>query len=88
MICEILAGALQDIIGISETEAAELAGQVIAWGAAHGYAGTRHYWPARVGLTAAERDEAIRREFTGSNLREICERFGVSHETVYRARRG
>ena len=85
-LCELLSAALQEACGQSEDDAQSMASDIIAWGAEHGHAGMRHYWPARFGqLAAAQRDSLIRSEFTGSNLKSICEKYGVSHETVYKA---
>ena len=48
----------------------------------------RHWSGDRISIPKiderVERNAAIRREFHGSNISEICERYGVSRATVYR----
>lgn len=62
-----------------------LATQIIRAAAERGHAGTDYYLPHLHNLSRAERNELIRRDFTGSNLREVCRKYGVSKTTVYRA---
>lgn len=83
---DILFDALHKGAGMGVDQARTVAAAVIQWGADQGHAGDRHYWPCRFReLTSEERDAAIRRDFNGRNLKEVCRRFGVSHMTVYRA---
>lgn len=75
--------------GVSKKRAGELTRKVITWGAENGLAGERVYWPARARpLSPTERDAAIRKEFRPGRLREVCEKYGVGRETVYKALRG
>lgn len=82
LICQ----ALQDAAGLDQGTAQEVAAQVIQWGTDNGYSGTEHYWPCKFrALPAIDRDAAIKREFNGRNLKEVCKKFDVSHTTVYQA---
>lgn len=83
-----LRDAIQATEGHAEQEAHGIASRIIEWGIEHGHAGVEHYWPCRLRtMTKSERDEAIRREFDGTNLRVICEKYEVSQATVYAAKR-
>lgn len=83
---DLLTSALKDAGGLAAERAQELAAAVITWGAENGHAGDTYYWPCRFReLSPSERDAAICREFNGRNLKEVCQRYGVSHMTVYRA---
>lgn len=83
---DLLAQGLRVGVGMDDEKARELASSIISWGAEHGHAGDRYYWPCKFReLSSAERDAAIRQEFNGRNLRAVCKRHGVSHMTVYRA---
>lgn len=83
---EILQAALQHGAGLDPAQAEELTATIIDYGAAQGHGGTEHYWPKKYrALTKEERDEAIRDEFNGRNLKEICQKFGVSSYVVYQA---
>ena len=79
--------ALQEVLDLPAEEADRLALQVIQAGAKH-IGGDRVYWPARAPHPpreeVKERNAAIREEFNGRNLQEICRRYRVSHTTVYR----
>ncbi len=84
--CEILVAALRDECGLDAAEAIETAGNIIEWGAKNGQSGSVHYWPCKFrGMSPGERTDAIRERFNGTNLKEVCREFGVSHATVYRA---
>lgn len=81
-----LVAAIQTGCGLEEVEAAALAQKIIAGGAENGHAGVVHYWPLRMACSdTEERDAAIRDEFNGKNLAEVCRIFDVSAATVYRA---
>lgn len=83
---DLIVGGLREGAGLDREEARELAAAIINWGAEQGYSGDRYYWPVKMRQHSAEkRNESIRREFDGRNLREVCQRHGVSHSTVYRA---
>lgn len=83
---EIITTALEKGAGMAPDDAREAAAAVINWGANNGISGDRYYWPCQFReITPEERDAAIRREFNGRNLQDICARYGVSHMTVYRA---
>ena len=82
----VLVSAIQSSLDLSREEAIEMAGKIIAAGAQNGDSETRYYWPQRLTeLDPAARDAAIRQQFNGRNLIEICDKHGVSHMTVYRA---
>lgn len=58
----------------------------IAMAICHEFGARRVYIPRRVPWTDRHaRDRAIRNRFNGRNLDQICEEFGVSRRTVYRA---
>lgn len=71
--------------GMSADVANLLAVQIIRAAAERGHAGSDYYLPYMHNLSRAERNALIRRDFTGSNLREVCRKYGVSKTTVYRA---
>lgn len=84
--CEMLVAALRDGCGMPEDDAKSTASKVVEWGADNGLAGSVHYWPAKFrDMGPKERAEAIRDRFNGTNLKEVCREFDVSHMTVYRA---
>ena len=81
-----LVDAIEAGCEVDRKEAAKLAQKIIEAGASNGDAEIRYYWPRRfMGLDSKARDEAIREEFNGRNLKEVCENFGVAASTVYRA---
>lgn len=81
-----LVSAIEDGFNVSNREAKSMASKIIAAGAKNGASGEVHYWPQRLGcLNTAERDAAIRAQFNGRNLAEVCASFDVSAATVYRA---
>lgn len=83
---EILVTGLQEGCGLSERKAREQAKKLIEWGAQNGQSGTEHYWPCQFqAMNRTERDAAIRKEYNGRNLKFICEKYRVTHMTVYRA---
>ena len=83
---DLLAQGLRMGAGMPDEQARELAANVIAWGAEHGHAGDRYYWPCKFReLSPADRHAAIREEFNGRNLKDVCRRHGVTSSTVYRA---
>jgi Mor family transcriptional regulator len=73
------------VFGMSPDVANLLAVQIIRAAAERGHAGSDYYLPYMHNLGRAERNALIRRDFNGSNLREVCRKYGVSKTTVYRA---
>ena len=71
--------------GMTAEIANMLAVQIIRTAAERGHAGVRYHLPHQYSLPREERNALIRKEFKGNNLREICRKFGVSKDTVYRA---
>lgn len=71
--------------GMSADVANLLAVQIIRAAAERGHAGSEYYLPYMHNLSRAERNALIRRDFNGSNLREVCRKYGVGKTTVYRA---
>ena len=84
---EVLTQALRATGGMDEAAADELVRRIVRWGADNGFARSEYYWPAATPEDRRSRDAAIRAEFNGRNLREVCRRHGVSPATVYRAAR-
>ena len=82
---EVLTQALQAAGEMDEAAAGELARRIVRWGAKNGFARSEYYWPIAASADRKARNVAIRAEFNGRNLREICRRYGVSVATVYRA---
>ncbi|MEM1143975.1 MAG: Mor transcription activator family protein [Pseudomonadota bacterium] len=77
--------ALIDGAGLSSADAERLAKHIIEWGGRNGVSGHVYYWPNSYSpLSAEERAAAIAREFDGTNLAEVCEKYGVGRTTVYR----
>lgn len=88
-ITDVIAAGLRGFSEMSEIAAADLARAICCSAAKQGHAGTEYYLPALHTLTRAQRNEAIRREFNGQNLREVMKKYGVHKSTIYRAvRRG
>ena len=84
----VLVAAIESGCDVSREEAINMAAKIIAAGAQNGDSEVRYYWPQRLTeLDPAARDAAIRQQFNGRNLLEVCDRHGVSHMTVYRAMR-
>jgi len=84
---DVLAQALQAAGEMDEAAAGELARRIVRWGAENGFARSEYYWPTATPEDRRARDAAIRTEFNGRNLRDVCRRYGVSPATVYRAAR-
>ena len=83
---DLLVAALEGGAGLDPKTARELAASIIKWGSENGVAGDRFYWPTRFReVTRAQRNDAIRAEFNGNNLSDVCAKYDVSHMTVYRA---
>jgi len=77
---------LQEGARLPPEDAERIAIAVIEWGAETGIAGAEYYWPAKVqGQSLEQRNEAIRGEFDGTNLKAICQKYSVGKTTVYRA---
>jgi len=88
-ITDVIAAGLREFNGMSQYAAEALARAICCSAAKQGHAGTEYYLPALHTLTRAQRNEAIRREFNGQNLREVMKKYGVHKSTIYRAvRRG
>lgn len=86
---ETLRDGLMEGCKLPPEEAERLAVRLIEWGAATGHGGNEHYWPMRLRkMSISERNAAIRREFDGTNLKPVCQRYEVSHTTVYNIVRG
>ncbi|HYF17698.1 MAG TPA: Mor transcription activator family protein [Ramlibacter sp.] len=71
---------VREEIGYKEDFASQIASAVLR-GLRRRRGGEELYVPA---ADRSERDAAIRREFNGTNLLEVCRRHGVSKSTVYR----
>lgn len=80
---EVIAAGLVEFAGLGKTQADVLAAAIACAAAKTGHAGCHYYLPH--GLSREERNAAIRREFNGQNLRNICIKYGVHRTTVYRA---
>lgn len=76
----------QDIIGIVREEIgmheqmATVFAQALVRGLRRRLGGQELYIPSP---NRAERDAAIRREFNGENLEEICKKFGLGRTRIY-----
>ncbi len=82
---EALILAIGTSLRLDEEDAQEIAEQVILCGSEMGLSGDEYYWPCRYSrCSREERDEAVRRDFNGRNLREVCAKHGLSHTTVYK----
>lgn len=84
-ITDVIAAGLRGFSEMSEAAAEELARAICCSAARQGHAGSEYYLPALHTLTRAQRNEAIRREFNGQNLRELMRKYGVHKCTIYRA---
>lgn len=88
-ITDVISAGLQGFCQMPPAAAADLARAICCSAAKQGHAGAEYYLPALHTLTRAQRNEAIRREFNGQNLREVMKKYGVHKSTIYRAvRRG
>lgn len=88
-IIDVIAAGLRGFSDMSESAAEELARAICCSAAKQGHAGEEYWLPVLETLTRAQRNEAIRREFNGQNLREVMKKYGVHKSTIYRAvRRG
>lgn len=86
---DVISAGLQGFCQMPPAAASDLAHAIACSAAKMGHAGTEYYLPALHTLTRAERNDAIRREFNGQNLRHICKKYGVGKSTVYQVvRRG
>lgn len=88
--CSNLADVITDALaspafGMTAETANLLAVQIIRTAAERGHAGSEYYLPYMHNLSRAERNTLIRRDFTGNNLRDVCRKYGVKKDTVYRA---
>lgn len=87
-ITDVIAAGLQGFCDMPPTAAEELARAICFSAAKQGHAGAEYYLHVH-GLPRSELGPAIRREFNGRNVKELCRKFGVHKTTVYRAvRRG
>lgn len=88
-ITEVIAAGLREFASMHPDAAERLAREICCAAAKKGLAGSQYYLPAMHTLTRAQRNEAIRREFNGRNLRELMKKYSVHKSTIYRAvRRG
>ena len=85
-IADVIADALvSPAFGMSADMANMLATGIINTAARRGYAGMDFRLPSLRNMTIKERNELIRKDFTGKNLQEVIKKYGVSKTTVYRA---
>jgi hypothetical protein len=81
---DLLRDGLHEGAAIPRDEAERLAVAILQYGSAAGVAGSRIYWPANVRtMTAAELEAAVRAD-QGRPVREICEKYSISHTTAYK----
>lgn len=83
---EIAARILVDDAGLSRNESADL-GQKIALAIAEECAGSNLYIPVAYAHKIAARDRQIYDAYNGRNRDEVCQRFGITVHTFYRAKR-
>lgn len=81
VLADALCGAPFDL---APTLATTLAEQIICSAAQRGHGGADYYLPMSQHINRRERNEQIRREFVGTNLRAVCRKYQVSKTTVYR----
>lgn len=82
---DVISRGLQQFCEMNQEAADSLAAAIARGAAKQGYAGNEYYLPALHTLTRAERNAAIRIEFNGRNLDQVCRKYGVGKTTVYRA---
>lgn len=88
-VVDVIVAGIKKKFQMNNFAAKALALDIVLGAAEEGHSGTEYYWPALHALTREQRNEAIRREFNGSNLGEVRRKYGVGKTTVYRAvRRG
>lgn len=80
----VAAGLRRVATGMPEPTVAHLARSILAAAAEQGYGGTEYYLPGPTHLTRAERNERIRREWTGKNVQALCRKFAIGRTTLYR----
>lgn len=86
---DVISAGLQGFCQMQPAAAADLARAIARAAAKLGHAGSEYYLPALHSMTRTERNDAIRREFNGRNLADVCRKYGVHRATVYRiVRRG
>jgi Mor family transcriptional regulator len=87
-ITDVISAGLQGFSGMPPAAADELARAICCSAAKQGHAGTEYYLHIH-GLPRSQIGPAIRREFNGRNIKDLCRKYGVHRTTVYRAvRRG
>ena len=85
-LADVITDALKSpAFGMTAEVANLLAVQIIRTAAERGHAGADYYLPYMHNLTREERNALIRKDFRGNNLKEVCRKFGVKKDTVYRA---
>lgn len=82
-ITDVIAAGLRGFCDMPPAAAEELARAICCSAARQGHAGAEYYLPALNTLTRAQRNEAIRREFNGRNLRALMKKYGVRKSTIY-----
>jgi len=88
-ISDVLSEALQDFVGMNKFAADELTFRLLCKADENGHCGAKYYLPSMRHITRAQRNEAIRREFNGQNLKHVCEKYGIRKSMVYQiVRRG
>jgi Mor family transcriptional regulator len=81
---DVISSGLQRFCQMQNSAADALAKAIACAAAESGYAGAEYYLPALHTLTRVDRNDAIRREFNGQNLRAICRKYCIHKATVYR----
>lgn len=79
-----IANILRSEVGLHERYATVLAEPIVN-GLRKRFRGENIYIGNSSKAERAERDEAIRKAFNGTNLDDVCKQFNVSKNTVYRA---
>lgn len=88
-VVDVIVAGIKKKFQMNHFAAEALALDIVCGAAEEGHSGSEYYWPALHAMTREQRNEAIRREFNGANLRHIMKKYGVGKTTVYRAiRRG
>lgn len=82
-ITDVISAALQDFAKMNKVAADELTLQILYKADEHGHCGTEYYLPAMRHITRAQRNEAIRKEFNGQNLKHVCKKYGIGKSMVY-----
>lgn len=88
-IIDVIAAGARKAFGMSAVVAEYHARAIVLGASEDGHAGAEYYLPSLHTLTRAQRNEAIRHEFNGQNLKHICKKYGIGKSMVYEiVRRG